>query len=133
MPFYILNINVVCVSSLKALALSTSGELIISVLDAKNDNYYVGIYDKDYNNLDKECFMNKEELINLINKYNHVKLVSNEDINIDSYSVNGVELDILNIINYYKNDIGVNNFLVKPNYLKRPEAEEKKENDKRNK
>lgn len=130
---YILNINVVCVSSLKALALSTSGELIISVLDAKNDNYYVGIYDKDYNNLDKECFMNKEELINLINKYNHVKLVSNEDINIDSYSVNGVELDILNIINYYKNDIGVNNFLVKPNYLKRPEAEEKKENDKRNK
>ena len=47
--------------------------------------------------------------------------------------VSGGELDILNIINYYKNDIGVNNFLVKPNYLKRPEAEEKKENDKRNK
>ena len=45
---YILNINVVCVSSLKALALSTSGEIIISVLNARNDNYYVGIYDKYY-------------------------------------------------------------------------------------
>ena len=66
---YILNINVVCVSSLKALALSTSGEIIISVLNARNDNYYVGIYDKYYNNIDKECFMNKEELISLISKY----------------------------------------------------------------
>lgn len=130
---YILNINVVCVSSLKALALSTSGEIIISVLDARNDNYYVGIYDKYYKNLDKECFMNKEELISLINKYDCVKLVSNEDININGYSVNAVKLDILNIINYYKDDVGVNNFLVKPNYLKKPEAEEKKENDKRNK
>ena len=54
-------------------------------------------------------------------------------INIDGYIVNTVKLDILNIINYYKDDVGVNNFLVKPNYLKKPEAEEKKENDKRNK
>lgn len=130
---YILNINVVCVSSLKALALSTSGEIIISVLNARNDNYYVGIYDKYYNNLDKERFMNKEELISLISKYDCVKLVSNEEINIDGYIVNIVKLDILNIINYYKDDVGVNNFLVKPNYLKKPEAEEKKENDKRNK
>lgn len=130
---YILNINVVCVSSLKALALSTSGEIIISVLNARNDNYYVGIYDKYYNNLDKERFMNKEELISLISKYDCVKLVSNEEINIDGYIVNTVKLDILNIINYYKDDVGVNNFLVKPNYLKKPEAEEKKENDKRNK
>lgn len=130
---YILNINVVCVSSLKALALSTSGEIIISVLNARNDNYYVGIYDKYYNNLDKECFMNKEELISLISKYDCVKLVSNEEINIDGYIVNTVKLNILNIINYYKDDVGVNNFLVKPNYLKKPEAEEKKENDKRNK
>ena len=130
---YILNINVVCVSSLKALALSTSGEIIISVLNARNDNYYVGIYDKYYNNLYKECFMNKEELISLISKYDCVKLVSNEEINIDGYIVNTVKLDILNIINYYKDDVGVNNFLVKPNYLKKPEAEEKKENDKRNK
>lgn len=129
---YILNINVVCVSSLKALALSTSGEIIISVLNARNDNYYVGIYDKYYNNLDKECFTNKEELISLISKYDCVKLVSNEEINIDGYIVNTVKLDILNIINYYKDDVGVNNFLVKPNYLKKPEAEEKKENDKRN-
>lgn len=130
---YILNINVVCVSSLKALALSTNGEIIISVLNARNDNYYVGIYDNYYNNLDKECFMNKEELISLISKYDCVKLVSNEEINIDGYIVNTVKLDILNIINYYKDDVGVNNFLVKPNYLKKPEAEEKKENDKRNK
>lgn len=130
---YILNINVVCVSSLKALALSTSGEIIISVLNARNDNYYVGIYDKYYNNLDKERFMNKEELISLISKYDCIKLVSNEEINIDGYIVNIVKLDILNIINYYKDDVGVNNFLVKPNYLKKPEAEEKKENDKRNK
>ena len=77
--------------------------------------------------------MNKEELISLISKYDCVKLVSNEEINIDGYIVNTVKLDILNIINYYKDDVGVNNFLVKPNYLKKPEAEEKKENDKRNK
>lgn len=123
---YILNINVICVSSLKALALSVSNDVIISIIDARNDNYYVGIYDKNHNDLKEETFINKEELIKLISKYENVKIVSNEDFSIDNYQVQGIKLDILKIINYYKDNKGVNNFLVKPNYLKKTEAEEKR-------
>ena len=123
---YLLNINVVTISSLKALALSKQNCEVIAIIDARNDNYYVGAYNSRYENLIEEKFMNKQELLSLIKKYPKAILVSNDNFNIDSFEAKKISLDIENIINYYKNDPGVNNFLIKTNYLKKPQAEENK-------
>ena len=95
----------------------------MSLLDAKHDNYYVGIYDKDYNDI-VEKFCSKEEVNSYIDKYNPL-LVSNKDFEMDSNVVNKVNLDLISIVNYYKDKKDENVHLVNPNYLKLPQVMEK--------
>lgn len=118
---YLLNINVVCISSLKALSLSTKGNTI-SLIDAKNDNYYVGIYDDNNNSVIEEQFINYNELKHLLEKYKDYQKVSYEEFDIDNYHINKINLDIEKIDNYYQENNGINNFEVTTNYLKLPQA-----------
>ena len=121
---YLVKCEIVSVSSLKILALSSdNSDHYMSLIDAKHDNYYMGIYDKDYNDI-IEKFCSKEEVITYINKYNPV-LISNKEFKIDNKVVNKVDLDIISIVNYYKDNKGENAHLVNPNYLKLPQVMEK--------
>ena len=44
---YLQNIDIICVSSLKMRALSLEHDYCLSIIDAKHDNYYLGLYNKE--------------------------------------------------------------------------------------
>lgn len=114
---YILKIRIVAITSLKARVIGKSGEYLLSTINAKHNNYYVGLYDKNYNNILEE-FLPKDEVDNIIKKYNPLVITEEENY------------DIEEIIKYIKRFESINPHVVNPIYLKLPEAMEK--NDKRN-
>ena len=108
------NINVIPVSSLKQYIFSKEGyDYYVSIINDKNNRLYYGIYDKDYNDI-------------IIDKYS-TKDIFDKDIsklegNILTIDENNQELDILKLIDYYK-DKDINFHELKPNYLKKIDAE----------
>jgi len=123
---YITNINVVCISSLKAIALSNEKGKIISLIDAKNNNYYLGIYDYDFNDEIKEQFININDLKKILEKYKDYKITSCDDIIIENKTIKKIKLNIENIVSYYQNKKGHSSFKISPNYIKLPSALEAK-------
>ena len=121
---YLLNIKVTLISSLKTLALSEEGEYILSLIDARNNNYYLGLYDNNYKEVIEEHFSNIEEVKNLLEEYKNIKVVSNSKINVEKYT-KIEELDIEKIVTYYQDKEQVNAHQVLPNYLKLPQVLEK--------
>lgn len=110
---YLLNIRIVTITSLQARIIGLKGKCFLSLIDAKRDNYYVGLYDENYNKI-TEGFMN-------INRVNELKLeYSPEVVDIDK------EYNIEKIIAYTKKIPSANPHSVNPLYLKEPEAVEKK-------
>lgn len=118
------NIKVTLISSLKCLAIGNNkNKYILSLINARNDNYYIGLYDNNYNDVINEHFGNIEEVNDIINKYDDILVVSNNSDNDNVKVIN--ELDIENIYNYYKDKDKVNPHMVLPNYLKLPQVLEK--------
>lgn len=126
---YLNNINVVPVSSLKALSLTTTGDYIMSLIDFHHNHYYLGLYDKDYNNIIPEKYVSLDEVLSLINKYKP-HIVSNQNITIDNINITKSAPNISKIIYYYKEEDGIHPHALKVNYLKQPQAVEEK-NDNR--
>ena len=122
---YLLNKEVIPISSLKMLSLSINHDYCLSILNANHNNYYFGLYDKDNNEIIKEQFNTKEKVLEIIKKYKTI-IVSNNNITIDNIEISKQELEYINIVNYYLNKESVNSHLLVPNYLKLPEALEKK-------
>lgn len=124
---YLLKKNIIQVSSLRALALSTDNQVAISLIDAKNNNYYLGIYDMFDNNMTYETFTTKEDVLTKINRYENAKVISNKEFTIEDKKVSKVELDIENITRVYLSENKITNVHeVKPNYLKLPQVYEGK-------
>ena len=122
---YILKKDIICLSSLKIRALSTTHDYCLSLISANKGNYYIGLYDKDNNEVIEEQFNNTSFIEELIKKYNPL-IVCDNNINLLSKEINKTELDIINIVNYYKDNTPCNVHLVVPNYLKLPQALEDK-------
>ncbi len=118
------NIGVIPVSSLKQFIFSyNDSDYYVSIVKEKNDKLYFGIYDKYYETIIDDKYSTKDILLEEIGKLNgKITIISNEEI--DGIDVNKQELDILRIMDYYK-DKEVISHLLKPNYLKKIEAEEK--------
>ena len=121
---YLINKEIIPISSLKSLAISShKDDIVMSVIQANRSNYYVGIYDNNYNELIKEQFVNSNRLLELIEEYNPY-IVSNDFNVVGKYKLNKVNLDILSIVDYYKDKDKVNYHALVPNYLKLPQAME---------
>ena len=123
---YLINKDITPISSLKSLAISANtNENIMSIIPANKSSYYVGIYDNNYNELEKEACITKDEIATLCSKYNPyiVSIASNV---MGKHKINKQSLDIPKIINYYKDKEKVNYFKLVPNYLKLPQALEGK-------
>ena len=69
--------------------------------------------------------MNETNIIELIKEYNPT-LVGDNIYTLGEYYTSKVDLDILSIINYYKNKRKVMSHELLPNYLKQPQALENK-------
>ena len=119
---YLLKKDIITVSSLRAMALSSDAKIVIPIIDAHHDNYYYGVYDMFDNIILKDNFNTKEELLKQINKYEEADIVSNETVNNGEIKARKIEYDIVNIVNHYKYELPVNPHLVVPNYLKLPQA-----------
>ena len=121
---YLINKNIIPVSSLKSLAISSNkNETVMSVISANRNNYYVGIYDSEYNELIPEQFVDVNRLLELMNEYKPY-IVSNDFNVLGVYKFNKANLDILKIVEYYKDKDSVNYHALVPNYLKLPQAME---------
>lgn len=117
---YTLKKKIKLISSLRLLSLGNEKNPIISIIDARNDNYYFGVYDSDGNLLLDERFASKEELLQVINKYDNPLLVGYNEFKIDNYLVVKRNLDFLkiNLLAGKIDEVNVHN--ANPNYLKLP-------------
>ena len=124
---YLINKYISPVSSLKELAISSDSDnkYILSLISARHNNYYVGLYNNYYDDIESEAFMSKEDVIDLIEKY-HPYIVSNDYDVISNYKVNKVKIDILKVVKYYMDKEKINYHYLVPNYLKLPQAMENK-------
>lgn len=124
---YLINKYINPISSLKELAIScnSDSDFILSLINARHNNYYVGLYDKNYSDVIPESFMSKEDVVDIIKKYNPYIVSDNFDI-VANYKVNKVDRDILKIVNYYMDKEKINYHYLLPNYLKLPQAMENK-------
>lgn len=111
---YLLKKRIVTISSLLARSLGENEKYVLSVIDAGHNNYYIGLYDEEYNTITEE-FANSEKVKALIEKYSP-KIIKNSD----------KDYDIEEIIKYTSKKEGLNPHAVNPVYLKMPEAMEKK-------
>ena len=123
---YLIKKDITPISSLKSLAISSNyNDIVMSIISANKSSYYVGIYDKNYNVIFDECFMKKEDVLSLCDKYNPYIVGIDQSI-IGKYKINKQSLDILKIVNYYMDKEKVNPHKIVPNYLKLPQALEGK-------
>lgn len=122
---YALKKNVIPVSSLKCIALSDSGEYIISIIEAGSDNYYFGVYDKNYKELIPEQFGSLEKLLKIIDEYPKAHILSHNSIKIENICVKTIPYNYISIVNYYKNH-KTNIHKINGNYLKLPQVLEDK-------
>ena len=121
---YLIDKGIIPVSSLKSLAISSKHDgVVMSVISANRSSYYVGVYDNNYNEIINEQFVSRDKLLELINLYNPY-IVSNDFNVVSVYRFNKVNLDVLEIVNYYKDKNKVNYHALVPNYLKLPQAME---------
>lgn len=110
---YLQNIRIVSITSLQARVIGETSKYILSKIDAKHDNYYVGLYDENYNKI-LEKFSNIKEIDKLINEYSPLVVEPSKEYNIEK------------IIEYTGKLPSENVHAVNPIYLKLPEAMEKK-------
>ena len=122
---YIQNIEIIPISSLKMRALSITHNNCLSIIDAHHNNYYIGLYNKKNQEIIEEQFATKEKVLEIIKKYQPT-IVSDEKGTIENISYPKQELNIIRIIEAYQNETPRNPHLVNPNYLKLPQALEKK-------
>ena len=133
----VLNIKVASVTSLETLAKITQGsDTIVSLIDARNNQVYCGIFDKNYNKKEDYIADDMNEVIKHIKKYNdiicvgdgaelHKDLLKNEIENI-KFSIDN-EQSAVNVgkVGYKKfleNDLYTAD-TVNPIYLRKSQAE----------
>lgn len=114
--------DLIPLSSLEVIASTPSNKKYnVGLIDARRGNVFAGIYDKELNNILSDCFISMSDLEKKI------------DDNYELIGINHLTIkpDIIKVINKHINDESINPHLLKPNYLKLTEAEEKL-NDQRN-
>lgn len=104
-----LNIPLIPLSELELLATIGKSDLIIPVIDARRGYVYGGVYDNNLNVIRPDEHILQSELLA---SYDNYELI--EDGNVD----------IVKLIKKHESDTPVNPHELKPNYLKRTEAEE---------
>lgn len=115
-----LNIDITTISSLEAMAISTStNKYKVPMIDARRDHSYAGIYDNNNQVIMENQYISHLDLKNKLEDLNQEYVyISNTD------DLNTYEPDFLKIVNYAETKQSINPHLVVPNYLKKTQAEE---------
>ena len=116
---YSLKKDIITISSLEYLATTECNtEYMIPMIDARRGYYFAGVYDTNLNNIYKDNYIQLADITEYLNKGTIVSLNDIEG------SIKP-KLDVLKIVNKHIGDRSHNPHMVKPNYLKKTEAEEK--------
>ena len=110
--------EIITISSLEFLATtSCNTKYLIPMIDARRGYVYAGIYSNDLAVIKEDSYIKFD---NLNSYFDDGAIISFNDFD------NSIKpcLDVLKIVNRHINDKGINPHLVKPNYLKKTEAEE---------
>jgi len=129
---YTLKKEIVPISSLMSYALSCKeqGDYIIPMIDARRDAVYAMIIDKNNHIVLKEQYLPIEELLRYCRGLTGKKcFVSYQTFS--KVDVGHPKFNFAGIVAYYKESQALHPHLVKPNYLKKTEAEENLIYDKR--
>lgn len=110
---YLQNIRIVSITSLLARIIGNNSKYHLSKISAKHDNYYIGLYNENYDVV-FEKFSNSKEIEEIIKDFSPLVVDTSK------------EYDIEAIVEYTKNLPSQNPHSVNPIYLKLPEAMEKK-------
>lgn len=125
-----LNIPIVPFSSLELMATTNIKEdYIVPIINARRDFVYAGIYDEHLTVIEKDKYISIEDLKNKLQdkNYSFVSYDTFENLTVTEPSIN-----VLKIVEKYKNVEAVNPHKINPNYLKLTEAEMKLKNDNKN-
>lgn len=117
------------VSSLEVMATSVKSDIIVPIIDARRGYVYAAIYNKNYERLMEESYIKLDKLKEIVNSFEGEKIyVSNDEFD---FPVTKMKPDLNNLFNYnFKKE--ENSITFTPNYLKKPEAEEKLNDSKGN-
>lgn len=118
--------EVIPFSSLELLAaVDSNTDYIVPLIDARRDYVFAGIYDNQLN-----CIMNDDyiELDDLLEKIEAGKSVTYVSLDNFDLKTNLPEYNVNKVVEKHYDDTPVNPHSLNPNYLKKTEAEEKREN-----
>lgn len=118
-----LNIKIIPISSLEFIASTPfEGDYIVPMIDARRDNVFAGIYDKNLNVIENDNFISFNDIVKSSLKFNNVVYISYD--NFDSIDIDEPRPSIIKCIKKHINDEYINPHTLNPNYLKLTEAEE---------
>ena len=118
--------EVIPFSSLELLAaVDSNTDYIVPLIDARRGYVFTGVYDNQLN-----CIMNDDyiELDDLLEKIEAGKSVTYISLDNFDLKTNLPEYNVNKIVEKHYDDTPVNPHSLNPNYLKKTEAEEKREN-----
>ena len=125
-----LKIKVIPISELEFMATTSfDGDYIVSLIDARRDYVYAGVYDHNLNSIIKDSHILLDYLMDRLPDDKEIIFTSHDDFDFNTIKT---KYDIKKIIDKHLNDEGINPHELNPNYLKLTEAEEKLINDKNN-
>lgn len=125
---YSLNVPIYGISSLEEMIYAFNDyDYYVPIIEEKNDNMYYSIFDKDRKRIVEDKYSNKNNLFEELRKYNgKILLISHKGIEYKNYDCKNEKIDAIEINkNILINNKEINPHLLKPNYIKKIEAESK--------
>lgn len=122
------NIPVYMISSLEELIYDNDGyDFYVPIIEEKKDNLYFSIFDKDKKRVIDDTYSSTEYMYKKLEELDgKILLISLSDKEYEKYDTVKASINALNIIkNIDVNNAKVNPHLLKPNYIKKIEAESK--------
>lgn len=122
------NIPVYMISSLEELIYDNDGyDFYVSIIEEKKDNLYFSIFDKDKKRVMDDTYSSTEYMYKKLEELDgKILLISLSNKEYEKYDTVNASINALNIMkNIDVNNEKVNPHLLKPNYIKKIEAEAK--------
>lgn len=122
------NIPVYMISSLEELIYDNDGyDFYVPIIEEKKDNLYFSIFDKDKKRVMDDTYSSTEYMYKKLEELDgKILLISLSNKEYEKYDTVNASINALNIMkNIDVNNEKVNPHLLKPNYIKKIEAEEK--------
>lgn len=125
---YSLNIPTFGISSLEIMIYDNDGyDYYVPVIEDKNNNVYYSLFDKNKKRVLEDSFSSIDDLYSKLENYDgKILIISHKGVNYDKYdcvkeSINSIKINE----NILLNNKQINPHLLKPNYIKKIEAESK--------